>query len=76
MSATRTGSRDALRNELRLALREYLMQQGGTAPGADAVRTIATEHNVAPSGVAAAMWTLVDEGVAEYGRNAELILAK
>jgi hypothetical protein len=76
VSATGNRSRDAVRNELRIALRDYLKQRGGTAAGADAVRAVALEYNATPSGVAAAMWTLVDEGVADYGRNAELILAK
>jgi hypothetical protein len=68
-------SRDALRQELRAALRQYLEECGGTAAGAQAVRDVALEENVDPSHVAAAMWTLVDEGIAEYGGNAELTLA-
>jgi hypothetical protein len=75
MPATTIKPRDALRQELRAALRQYLEQRGGTAAGAEAVRHVALEENVDPSHVAAAMWTLVDEGIAEYGRNAELTLA-
>jgi hypothetical protein len=75
MPATTAKPRDALRQELREALRKYLEQHGGRAVGAEAVRHVALEQNVDPSHVAAAMWTLVDEGIAEYGRNAELTLA-
>lgn len=75
MPAATTKPRDALRQELRAALREYLKQRGGKAAGAEAVRDVALEQNVDPSHVAAAMWTLVDEGIAEYGRNADLTLA-
>jgi hypothetical protein len=67
--------RDALRRELRTALREYLEQRGGEAAGADAVRDVARAQNVDASHVAAAMWALVDEGVAQYERNADLKLA-
>jgi hypothetical protein len=75
MPATTTKPREVLRQELRAALRQYLEQRGGTAAGAEAVRQVALEQNVDDSHVAAAMWTLVDEGIAEYGRNAELTLA-
>jgi hypothetical protein len=75
MPATTTKPRDALRQELRTALHKYLTQRGGTAAGAEAVRNVALEQNVDDPQVAAAMWSLVDEGIAEYGRNAELTLA-
>jgi hypothetical protein len=76
MPATTAKPRDALRQELRAALLQYLEQRRGrTAAGAEAVRHVALEQNVDPSHVAAAIWTLVDEGIAEYGPNAELTLA-
>ena len=75
MPSTATTPRDVLRQELRTALRQYLEQRGGKAASADAVRAVALSQNVDPSHVAAAMWTLVDEGIAEYGRNADLKLA-
>jgi hypothetical protein len=75
MPATTTQPRQALRQELRAALRGYLEQRGGTAAGAEAVRDVAAERNVDDSHVAAAMWTLVDEGIAAYGHDAGLTLA-
>jgi len=75
MPATTAKPRDALRQELRAALLRYLKQRGGKAAGAEAVHDIALEENVDPSHVAAAIWTLVDEGIAEYGLNAELTMA-
>jgi hypothetical protein len=74
MPATATRSRDALRQELRAALRKYLEQHGGAVAGAEAVHDVAIEQDADPSHVTAAMWTLVDEGVAEYSDNAELTL--
>jgi hypothetical protein len=73
--ATMISPRDALRQELRDALCRYLEQHGGTAVGDEAVRDVALKQNVDDSQVTAAMWTLVDEGIAEYGPNAELNLA-
>jgi hypothetical protein len=76
MPATMTKPRDALRKELRAALRQYLERRGGTAAGAEAVQHVASKHNVDNSRVAAAVWTLVDEGIAEYESNADLTLTQ
>lgn len=74
MAATASTPYDVLREELRGALRNYLERHGGTAAGADAVRDVALDRDADRSDVAAAMWTLVDQGVAEYGKHAELTL--
>lgn len=74
MPATGVMPRDALRQRLRTAIEEYLRTRGGKAAGSDAVREVSLEQDVDPSDVAAAMWALVDDGVAEYGSDADLTL--
>ena len=76
MSAATAQTREALRTELRDALVGYLKTRDGTAISADAVRDVAREHNVDRSHVAAAMWALVGDGEAAYGREAELSLTR
>jgi len=75
MTTTTSRNREDLLRDLKDALVEYLGKHpGGTAPGAEAVHRVALEENVDPSYVTDAMWVLVEEGVAEYGRMAELTL--
>lgn len=62
------------RIRLRKALCDLLAGYGGAAIGSDVVHYVAVDHSAPKEAVAAAMWTLVDEGVLEYTKNAELIL--